>query len=271
MPDFDLIGDQTVYIIIEDSHFNKTEYTAVLTIINDTTPPVIHGVRNRSIIIGDSISYREGVTVTDDYDPNPQLIIDSSGVNLNQAGVYTVIYSATDISGNRSEARSTVTVRGIDMDLVNELADGILSRIINNSMSQRQKARAIYNWVDARVSYTTRNPTRNLAQGAYNAFTRGSGDCYTYMAASRVLLTRAGISNQTAKRYGGETDHYWNLVNTGDGWHHFDVCPTPGNLVTINQRFMFTETQAEQYTQTLISRRANYYVYEKTGSPEVVK
>jgi hypothetical protein len=272
-PDFTREGRQDVQIILEDAHGNRTEYGAVLTVIYDRTPPVISGVRDRTVTAGSTVAWRQGVTVTDDYDPNVQLIVNSSGVNLNVPGVYTVIYSATDASGNRSEARASVTVRAVDMDLVNEMADEILAAIITDGMSQLQKARAIYDWVDARMIYSTRNPVRgNIPQGAYNAFTRGSGDCFTYMAASRVLLTRAGIANEIIRRCDsvrGETEHYWNLVDTGAGWHHFDVTPTPRDIITVDRRFMFTQSQAEQFTRDLEDRRPYYFVYDKSTVPEV--
>jgi len=271
IPDFELEGTQTVYIILRDLYNNIAEYSAELTIVASTAPPVISGVTDRTVTVGGTVAYRDGVTVSDNYDPDVQLVIDASRVNLNQAGIYTVVYSATNASGNRAEVRANVTVKEIDLDLVNGMADEILARIINNNMSQTEKARAIYDWVHARMTYSTRNPTKNLAQAAYNCFARGAGDCYVYMAASRVLLTRAGILNEIVKRYGGETEHYWNLVNAGSGWHHFDVCPTPSDIIKIGQRFMFTESQAEQFTRELASRRSNYYVYDKSAAPETVR
>ena len=61
--------------------------------------------------------------------------------------------------------------------------------------------------------------------GAYTGLTAGRGDCFTYYAVSRALLTALGIDNLAVERVGGETRHFWNLVNCGDGWYHFDACP----------------------------------------------
>ena len=38
-------------------------------------------------------------------------------------------------------------------------------------------------------------------------------------------------------RVGGKTSHYWNLINCGDGWYHFDSCPHKDKLET----FMLTD------------------------------
>jgi hypothetical protein len=270
-PDFSVPGEQAVNIILEDAYGNITEYSAELTVVSDTTPPVISGNLNKTVKLGEKISYTDGITVTDDYDPDVKLVVDSGGVNLSKAGVYNVIYSATDESGNRTEVIGTVTVKGTDMDLVNEMADKILVKIITENMSGHDKAYAIYNWVIKNMRYVAGDGT-DLVQAAYQCFTTGRGDCFVYYAASRVLLTRAGIENRAVQRFGGVNEHYWNLVNTGGGWHHFDTCPTPGNAVTTSQRFMFTESQAKEYTRVIVwgTQKNYYYVYDKSTVPEVV-
>ncbi|MCL2157829.1 MAG: hypothetical protein FWH48_00305 [Oscillospiraceae bacterium] len=270
-PDFSAPGTQDVYIILEDAFGNTSEYAAKLLVIEDTTPPKISGELNKRVAVGGTVSYRSGVSVADDCDPNVSLEVDSSAVNLNAPGTYEVIYFATDESGNRVEAKGIITVYAIDMELVNAQADEILAQIISSGMSALEKAKAIYNWVDGKMKYTATNAPREIARRAYDCFTKGSGDCYTYMAGAQVLLTRAGIENRTVQRVSeATTAHYWNLVNVGTGWHHFDVCPTPGNAVTISQRFMFTESQAVSYTKA-ITARDHYYDYDKSTVPEVVK
>ncbi|MCL2813431.1 MAG: hypothetical protein FWD23_02400 [Oscillospiraceae bacterium] len=270
-PDFSVEGNAAAYIIIEDAYNNKAEFAAILTVVWDTAPPVISGELDRRVAEGGTLSYRAGVTVTDDYDQNVQLVVDSSQVNLNRAGVYAVIYSATDESGNRAEVTGYVTVFEINMALVNGMADELLGQIIKAGMSATDKARAIYAWVDGKMKYSATNTKREIAQRSYDCFTKGSGDCYTYMAASHVLLTRAGIDNRIVQRIPeASSAHYWNLVNTGSGWYHFDVCPTPSGAVGYDERFMFTESQAQSYTQ-LITGRDHYYDYDKSTVPEVVE
>jgi len=270
-PDFSSAGQRTIYIIIEDAYGNSAEITAWLTVIDDVTPPVISGDIHKRVAEGGTVSYKSGVNVTDDYDKNPKLSFDSSRVNLNLPGVYIVIYSAVDECGNRAELEGSVTVFAIDMELVNAMADDILAKITNEGMGKLDKARAIYNWVNGKMKYSATNTKRDIARRAYDCFTRGSGDCYTYMAASHVLLTRAGIDNRIVQRIPeASSAHYWNLVNVGTGWHHFDVCPTTTNAVGYNQRFMFTESQAREYTR-IMPGRDHYYDYDKSTVPEVVE
>lgn len=268
-PDFTAEGTQTIHIILEDSHNNASEYKAELTVLfADTTPPVISGELNKWVVAGGTVAYRSGITVTDDHDPDVWLTVDSSRVKLNVPGTYTVIYSAADKSGNRAEVVGTVTVRAVDMDLVNEMADGILSQIIDQNMSLYEKAKVIFYWVHNKMKYTAAINSREIAQGAYNCFYRGAGDCYTYMAASRVLLTRAGIENMTVQRIDAPVPHYWNIVNVGEGWYHFDA--SPNGYVSIDRKFMFTESQAREFSQITPTDYENYK-YDKSLVPEVVE
>ena len=57
-----------------------------------------------------SISYKKGVTVTDNQDKNPNLSIDTSKVNLQQEGTYEVIYIATDQAGNKAKLKAIIRV-----------------------------------------------------------------------------------------------------------------------------------------------------------------
>ncbi|HZX20860.1 MAG TPA: hypothetical protein VFF25_00575, partial [Clostridia bacterium] len=92
-PDFDKIGRQEILIILEDAGGNKTQLEALLNIKKDTQPPEIIGVKGQTVYVGAKISYRQGVTVTDNRDENVDLKIDSSNVNPKKIGSYEVVYS----------------------------------------------------------------------------------------------------------------------------------------------------------------------------------
>ena len=271
----------------------------------DTEGPVISGVQNLVVEAGGSLSYRTGVTAVDDRDGPVALQVDSSAVNLSVPGEYTVVYSAADSSGNRTEAEATVTVTeplpedepsqdpetsqdpnvsqdpgasqepgtssgaggaggGATLENVNALADAILAKIISAGMSQREKARAIFNYVNTHVKYVGTSDKSSWIVGAYTGFTTGRGDCFNYYACSEALLNRAGIPNVDLQRVGGTSRHYWHLVNVGDGWYHFDTCPHPSHYPLTC--FLLTEAQVREYTRTCRSR-VNYYVYDYASCP----
>lgn len=261
-PDTTVLGNQEVTLTLEDSYGNSSEMTAKLSIIADTQAPRINGVTNKEVFIGDSISFRKGVTVTDNRDAEVTLTIESSKVNLKKEGTYELVYSAIDSSGNKAEKISLVTVKEfhIEEDAVYKMADGILKKITTDEMSLREKAWEIFEWVKGHVSYTGSSDKSSWLKEAYRGMKNGVGDCFTYYAVSQALLTRAGIDNMRVTRVGGRTRHYWNLINCGDGWYHFDTCPTKDKHIT----FMLTDKEVEKYTK---QRGNNYYNFDKSLYP----
>lgn len=260
--------------------------------VEDTQPPEIIGTKDLTVAVGESLSYRTGVTVTDDVDESVQLQVDSSGVNLSEPGEYQAVYWAEDSAGNRAEVTVKVTVvetvtvededggetedvveaggEEITLERVNELADEILAEITTSGMSQREKALAIYNYVHNHIKYVGTSDKSSWLVGAYVGFTRGSGDCYNYFACSKALLTRAGIPNVDLTRVGGNSRHYWQLVDVGSGYYHFDACPHPNSYPLYS--FLLTEEQVKAYTKQCSSIRKNYYVYDYDACPvEVVQ
>lgn len=255
--------------------------------VEDTQPPVISGAKDLTVAVGESLSYRTGVTVTDDGEEPVQLQVDASGVNLSEPGTYQAVYWAEDAAGNRAEVTVTVTVveavtvddadggetedvvetggEEITLERVNELADDILAEITTSGMSQREKALAIYNYVHNNIKYVGTSDKSSWLVGAYVGFTRGSGDCYNYFACSKALLTRAGIPNVDLTRVGGNSRHYWQLVDVGGGYYHFDACPHPNSYPLYS--FLLTEEQVKAYTKQCSSIRKNYYVYDYDACP----
>lgn len=261
----------------------------------DTEAPRLLGVKDITVLMGEAVSYRDGVSAVDDVDGTVSFQVDAAAVDLAVPGVYQVVYSAKDAAGNEARATITVTVEEpltVDQDIqepdgpdasgggtessppvteeeVNRLADQILGQILRDGMSQREQARAIFNYVNQHIRYVGSSDKSSWLVGAHTGFTRRRGDCYNYFACSKALLTRAGIPNIDLTRVGGNSRHYWQLVNTGDGWYHFDACPHPTGYPLV--AFMITETQARTYTEQVKRARLNYYVYDYDSCPVQVE
>lgn len=260
-PDFKLPGNQDIVLLLEDENGNRTALPAVLTVIADTEAPVISGVADKSVYIGDTISYKKGITVSDNRG-EVSLQVDSSNVNLKSEGIYPIQYIATDLSGNITTVSANVTVKKIIISeaTVYEVADGILAKIITEGMTKREKALEIYRWVKNHVGYTGSSDKSDWLFEAYRGMKNGVGDCFTFYAVSQALLTRAGIDNMRVTRVGGRTQHFWNLVNCGAGWYHFDTCPH----VDDHEAFMLTDAEVAAYT----AKKGNhYYSFDKSLYP----
>lgn len=260
-PDTGIPGTYALVIKCIDSAGNISDATAKLMVKKDTEAPVFQGVRDIEVSVGDSVSYKQGVTATDIACGNIDFTVDASQVDLTKEGTYEAVYSATDLSGNTATQTITVTVTEISdyTEKVNALCDDILRQITTAGMSKSEKAKAVFTYVLNNITYIGHSDKSDWVKGAYTAFTRKQGDCYTYYAASRALLTRLGIENMEVIRI-GET-HFWNLVNLGSGWYHFDASPKSSNF----QCFMLTDEEVAAYGPSI--GRPEYYDFDKSLYP----
>jgi hypothetical protein len=268
-PDVFISGEQDVYLVLEDIYGNRSEYGAVLKVIPNTSPPVFYGVRDIEALLGGNVKYRADVTAEDSFGNPLSYTVDSSSVDMDTAGIYEVVYSVTDADGNETKEQAFVTVAAVDEETLYKLVDGVLDQIIHEDMTQVEQARAIFNWARNNVGYVSTSPKDTVFEGAYRGFRERSGDCFIFYAVSEVMLTRVGIENMRVTRVDGKTNHYWNLINPdGLGWYHFDATP---NQVRSLDRFMFTDSQAEEYTERIRVETGaiNYYNYDKDAHPEV--
>lgn len=140
-------GEYTVIIILKDSSGNTTELPMKYKVLIDETAPVIHGVSDKTIIAKENYNLLSGVSATDDIDGSVRVTVDTSKLNDDKAGTYTVIYKTKDKAGNETTKEGKVTVREREKwkpkgdtgsAQLNALVDGILSNLLHNEMSQRQ-------------------------------------------------------------------------------------------------------------------------------------
>lgn len=77
------------------------------------TPPIINGVGDKTIKIGDTFDPKKGVTATDAEDGDLTKSIQINGtVNAKAAGSYKLTYSVSDKDGNKVSKSCTITVKG---------------------------------------------------------------------------------------------------------------------------------------------------------------
>ncbi len=243
-PDWNLEGMQDVVIVAEDSAGNQSEMPGSLTLIPDTEAPVIIGAGNISVCLGENVSYRNGVSAYDNCDGDVTVEIDNSGVDLTTLGTYHVIYTATDSAGNVATRDIKLTVmpernEAVTLEMMYAEADKVLAEIITEDMTDYEKAEAIYNWTRWKVGWISDSQKENWVESAYDGFVYRKGDCYTYACVAKALLTRAGIANVDIWRKSTTSSHYWNLVDTGEGWYHFDATPRADKTIV----FMWSENQ----------------------------
>lgn len=262
-PDVSKEGEQTVEICVVDAGGNEVVKSAKLTVSQDTQAPEIKGVEDLYVFIGDSVSYKKRVKAIDNCSHGLELEVDNQGVNLSVEGTYPITYTAKDFAGNETTASCNVIVKKQEYseDEVNALADKVLAKILKEEMSPYEKLDAIYKYTRGNIGYISHSEKGNWVRAAYEGLVDRQGDCYVYACTAKVLLTRAGITNMDIEKIPAKTRHYWNLVDVGEGWYHFDTTPRKDKSVF----FMMTDEELMNYSRT----HNDSHNYDHSIYPEV--
>lgn len=231
-PDLSVPGDVPVKLVLTDLGGNTTRLDATVHVIKDTQAPTLLGVRDLLTYAGGTIAYRNGITVSDDYDENVTFTPDASQVDLSTPGTYKVVYTATDASGNTTSKEATVTVlekreNHVELDVIYKRVDELLAQFITDDMTDRQKAEAIYVWTRIHFTYSGHTDTTDYIQSAYQFLTTKKGDCFGYFALQKLMLERLGIPTidvKKVKNFPSDSNHYWLLVSIdgGENYYHYD-------------------------------------------------
>jgi hypothetical protein len=271
-PDVFDSGEQMLTVVLTDDYGNATNLNSMLKIKHNLEPPRFSGLRDMEALLNDPVMYRKGVTAHDSFGNELEFEVDSSAVDVTTPGEYPVVYTVTDADGHAIKQTITIKVVNVTEEAITEKLDSVMSSIISEGMTQREQARAIFDWIRGHVTYTNDGPKESVYEGAYRALQFGQGDCFTFYAIAEVMLNNVGIPNQCVTRIEGtRTQHFWNLVNCDDGgWYHFDSTP---NAVHSIDRFMFTDGDALNYTEIILkeTNARDYYTYDKTLHPEVIQ
>ncbi len=225
--DFTSEGEFDIEIVVTDTSGNQTVNTIPCTVVEDVTGPVITGVEPITIAQGDAVSYKKNIQVTDDHDDDPTLEVDSSEVNVDKRGTYTLKYIATDAAGNVTEKSTTVKIVSAKIteateETVYAMADNILADIITDGMTQLQQAKAVFDWVVYNITYSETAGIDDLLSAAYKGMYYRVGDCTVKQKTAEVMLNRLGIKNMEIEKIRDTRGHYWLLIDVGEGWYHYD-------------------------------------------------
>lgn len=258
-PHFEQPGERDIQIKLTDQGGNEQIVTSHIKLEADTEAPVITGVKNITVLTNQSIAYKDGVKVTDNADPNIELSIDNSQVDLTQEGTYNVTYTAVDGAGNEAKEEITVTVvyRPYTEDDLWALCDEILAQILHEGMSEKEKAEAIFNWVDWSIMYKGHAEKVTWVQGAYDGIKNRIGDCFNVACACHALYTRAGFETFMVERYPiTYAQHFWNAIKIDGTWYFCDALTKEDGT----RFFMWTAKQMKDYSDS----HRGYFYYDES-------
>lgn len=259
VPEFEFGGEYDIDVLLTDTYGNTSVVSVPFTVKDDHLAPVIYGAKNKTVRIGETVSYREGVTVKDDFDPNPKLTVDNSKVDTDIAGMYPVVYRAEDECGNSTEVTVYVEVvigtgAGItdeddaeDIERAYELARQVVSKITDEDDTDVEKAMAIFYWAWRNLSYAREHKQfDSWADAAADALSRRVASCYGTWASCKAMLDVCGIQNICIRRYPqyGRA-HFWCLVYLNGGWYHCDAQKWTGSG---SFAFMMTDSEIKRFS-----------------------
>ncbi len=120
-------GVYTLTYTVSDKAKNTTTVKRTIT-VKDHISPVISGVQDTKILVGDTFDVLKGITAFDNNDGNITSKIKIEGsVNTNKAGTYELTYSVSDTTGNTAKSVRMVTV----IDNVKPVISGVNDLTIN--------------------------------------------------------------------------------------------------------------------------------------------
>lgn len=265
------LGENQIRLVYHPPKGRKQSITATLTMINDTTPPEIHGLKELMAYVGEGVAYRGGITLTDNCDSEVTLEVDSSAVDTSKEGVYPVFYWARDAAGNTSvqETKVHVYAERITREMLYAQIDPIAERLGLWGLGKEDQARAVYGFVhtDAGIVYVDTSDKTDWVREAYFCLMNRQGDCFSYFALSKAFFERLGIENLDIQRTPGFTDdtHYWSLINiakAGDParWYHYDATRLRGVSYS---GCLLTDAQVDAFSRL----RPSFYLYDRSGYP----
>lgn len=205
---------------------------------------------------------------------DPDLTPDEMDRVLRQAGGGYILCML-----NRDGTGVTYTpAMGMDMeeclsllDQADELAEEIVSKEVDGSMTEREKAEALYAYLTENVAYDRRyySDRENMPYGtqtAIGALRDGTAICGGYSHALKLLFEKAGFPcfNVTGKCF--KENHMWNLAKVDGKWLWFDATSDRGISPRSSFRFFAREEldetryQWEQGDVDLLLRLAEEYV-----------
>lgn len=116
-------GDYDNTITVTDDAGNSTDIDIKISVID---APVINGISDKTVTVGDTIDYLSGITAVDGKgtDITGNIEVDSSKVDINTPGTYQITYKVTDSYGFSTGANCNITVNEKKEEVADNTSDG---------------------------------------------------------------------------------------------------------------------------------------------------
>ena len=216
---FGVQGDHPVKIQATDKNGLTVIGETKLRIHTDITPPTIYGMFTIEMTANQPApNYDDKVYAYDEKDGNVAYTYDASDVDLTRAGIYHVVYTAADSTGNVITRNRKVIIRP-DYTNTQKLVEDIAASL------EKTDPESLRDFVRDNIVYT---PDWGGSDPVAYGFTKWYGNCYVHTLCLQALLDYYGYENELI--WVTNKTHYWLIVNIDGTWYHIDG--TPGNTHT---------------------------------------
>ncbi|MGE7949168.1 transglutaminase domain-containing protein [Lysinibacillus sp. NPDC093688] len=132
---------------------------------------------------------------------------------------------------------------------VQKKVDQLLKTIINPSMTEFEKVKAINDYIVSNTTYGTK--TKASPHSAYALLMEGQAVCQGYALATYKMLEQAGFDvKYVVGTVNGNEAHAWNLVKVDGYWYHLDTTwndPLPNRFgASSYDYFLVTDAQLKK-------------------------
>lgn len=149
------------------------------------------------------------------------------------------------------------------INIINQKVDSILNQITNENMNNKDKIKAIHNYIINNTVYdkvradNTNNNSGYLSHTAYGVLISGKGICGGYSDAMAIFLNRLNINNYKI----ASKNHVWNYVKLDNNWYHLDL--TWDDPVSLDGENILTHNFFLINTPTLEQKTTSQHIYNK--------
>ncbi|WFD08952.1 transglutaminase domain-containing protein [Tepidibacter hydrothermalis] len=181
-----------------------------------------------------------------------QRISDTIKKVIDENGEYTVLVSNYETETTSYAYKSKVKISfkyNLSQEEYSEVKDrvnSIISEIIDPSMGDFEKEKAINDWIVTNIEYDKTKEKTN----AYTALFEGKTVCSGYAHLAKLMLDKVDIQNKLIT--GG--DHAWNIVYIEGKWYHLDTTWNDPSYVNISDKMHEVSYEYFNVTDEFISK-----------------
>ena len=187
---------------------------------------------------------------------NRGLTVDEMNRALQQAGGSYILCQLSDDGTAITFTPLNGLSRAESLEKLSEiesLAGQLVSELINDGMSETEKAEALYTWLTENVKYDHRYYSDRTSmpydyQTAYGALHDGLAICGGYAQALQALFEQAGITCYNVSGSMGSEYHMWNIAFVDGQWRYFDATSDRGRADYWFNYFNVGADALERYT-----------------------